>query len=118
MKRIEAWGSELAMALRRESDMRAALLLAEQHLGEAIQAREALEKRILSASTDELYMGTSEYNDLPSRREAETEVIPFQDQPCPGELCPHWQRQVPHRHAATGQIYALKINGIPQNWAS
>jgi hypothetical protein len=118
VKRLEAWGAELAMALRRESDMRAALLLAEQHLDEATQAREALERRILTASTDELYMGTQEYADLPSRREAETEIIPFQDQMCPGVGCPHWERNIAHRHSVDGQIYALKINGIPQDWAS
>jgi len=118
VKRIEVWGTELALALRAEQDAHLEATLAGKRLEEAAARVEAIRRKIVSASNEETWMRTDEYDSLPSRRNAETEVIPFQDQPCPGPACEYWQDQVPHRHAVDGQIYALKINGIPQNWSS
>jgi hypothetical protein len=110
VRRIEAWGTELAMAIRRRSDAMGALAKAEAEVAE-------LEKRILSATNDETWMGTDEYDSLPKRRNAETEQFArVQESGCTDFTCPHYG--VTHMHSPDGQVYGFKIRNVPQEWAS
>lgn len=106
MKRIEAWGAELAMALRQRSDAQAACLAAEQRLDEVEQAVVNLQNRILSASTDDLYVNTGEFAAVPDARE--TATFNMQDRPCPGpDYCSWYGRR--HMHALNGEIYDVSF---------
>ena len=102
LKRIEAWGTELALALRREADAQLAATLAAARADEASQEVQELQKRIVSASNEETWMSTAEWEALPDR--SETAQFTMHDRPCPGEGYCAWHGRR-HMHALDGRIY-------------
>ncbi len=108
MRRIEAWGTELAMALRREADAQAEAHLAAQRAEEASRAVEELKKRIISASNEETWMTTAEWSAVVDTSARETQVMQrFEDVPCPGPVCAWWNRK--HAHSPDGEIWDLEF---------
>lgn len=105
MKRIEQWGTELAMAIRQRSDAQAACLAAEGRLDELEQAILNLQNRILSATTEDLYVGTGEF---PAVSPAETAQFSMEDRPCPGPQFCSWSGRR-HMHALDGAIYDVNF---------
>jgi len=103
VRRIELWGTELALALRAESDAMAEATLAAQRADEASGRVRELQKRIVSASNEDTWQDTGSFPSVPDNRE--TQII--RDAPCPGEVCNWWGRR--HAHTPDGQIWDLEF---------
>jgi hypothetical protein len=99
------WGTELALALRTESEALAAANLAAQRAEEAAQRVQEIQKRIISASNEETWLDTGSFPSVPDDRP--TEII--RDVPCPGAECAWYRNGRRHAHTPDGEIWDLEF---------
>jgi hypothetical protein len=99
------WGTELALAIRAESDAMAEAALAAQRAEEATQRVHEIQKRIVSASNEETWLDTGSFPSVPDDRP--TEII--RDVPCPGDVCNWYMAGRRHAHTPDGEIWDLEF---------
>lgn len=94
------------MALRTEADCQAEAHLAAQRAEAASQRVQEIKQRIISASNEETWMQTGEFEAVVDTSARETHVFPAPEQVnCPGYAYCALAGNPDHQHLAGGQIW-------------